>query len=251
MHGPRIHPRPPRRAGFTLVELIVAFMIVAGLTSAVTIAISQTLKARTASEARQSARIRADAAVSRIALDVNDAVREGDLSRARILIKDGALAGAPRDELLLFSKSMRLVRPNASNPEGAEYEVQYRLGGGPGDPLAGRAAQSNSTKNLGNPLWRRVDPIPDDVPDGGGVVFPVVQGVIGLSVEAFDSEAWRTSWDSDRDGYPHALRIVASATSDDGRSTQVARRVVALDRVPLPYTANQPPEDDNEEGASQ
>lgn len=250
MHGLRIHPSPRRSAGFTLVELVVAFMIIAGLTSAVTIAISQTLKARTASDARQSARIRADAAVSRIALDVHDAVREGDLYHARILITDGALAGAPRDELLLFSRSMRVVRPNASLAEGAEFEVQYRLGGGPGDPLGARGKPATS-HTVGQPLWRRVDPIPDKVPDGGGVASPIVQGITGISIEAFDSESWRTSWDSDRDGYPHALRIVASATSDDGRSTQVARRVIALDRVPLPYVAVRPEANEDEEGESQ
>ena len=248
MHGPRIHPSA--RTGFTLVELVVAFMIVSGLTAAVTIAISQTLKARTASDARQSARIRADAAVSRIALDVHDAVREGDLYHARILITDGALAGNPRDELLVFSKSMRTVRPNASTPEGSEFEVQYRLGGGPGDSASANA-KASARGPTGQSLWRRIDPIPDDVPDGGGVVFPVVQGITGISIEAFDSEGWRTEWDSDRDGFPHALRIVASATSDDGRSTQVARRVVALDRVPLPYDAARPEDNEDEEGATQ
>jgi type II secretion system protein J len=232
-----------RRTGFTLVELIVAAIIVAGLTSAVTIAISQTLKARTGSDARQSARIRADAAVSRIALDVHDAVREGDLFHARVLITDGAVAGAARDELLVFSRSMRVVRPNASTPEGAEFEVQYRLAA---DALGARAG-GTTPKTPGMTLWRRVDPIPDDTPDGGGVVSPVVQGVVSLSIEAFDAEAWRASWDSDRDGYPHAVRVIASATSNDGRVTQVARRVIALDRVPLPYAAERPDESDDEE----
>ncbi len=234
--------RTSRNAGFTLIELVVVAIIIAGLASAVTVAISQTLRARSASEARQSARIRADAAVSRIAMDVHDAVREGDLFHARILITDRAIAGVARDELLLFTRSMRVVRPNASSPEGAEFEVQYRLAS---DALAS-TGRAPATKKPGLTLWRRVDPIPDDVPDGGGVVSPVVEGVTAVSIEAFDSEAWRPTWDSDRDGYPHAVRIVAVATSDDGKVTQTARSVVALDRTPLPYTAIRP--DDADEG---
>lgn len=233
------------RAGFSLVELIVAAIIVAGLTAAVSTAISQTLKARSASDARQAARIRADAAVSRIALDVHDAVREGDLFHARILLTDGAASGAARDELLVFARSTRSARPNTALPEGAEFEVQYRLAT---DALGARAAAPQATPGL--TLWRRVDPVPDDTPDGGGVVSPVVQGVVSLSIEAFDSESWRTSWDSDRDGYPHALRIVATATSDNQRVSITARRVVALDRTPIPYEAVRPDESEDEEGGS-
>ncbi len=57
-----------------------------------------------------------------------------------------------------------------------------------------------SDGSVGTMLWRRVDPIPDEVTLGGGVVFPVVEGVVALSIEAFDGEAWAASWDSDRDG---------------------------------------------------
>lgn len=237
----------PASRGFSLIELIVAAIIVAGLTAAVTTAISQALKARSSSEARQSARIRADAAVSRIALDVHDAVREGDLFHARILITDGGGTGAPADQLLLFTRSMRVVRPNATSPEGAEFEVQYRVSP---DALGTRAPTANESTR-GQTLWRRVDPVPDDTPDGGGVVSPVVQGIVGLSIEAFDSEAWRSSWDSDRDGYPHAIRVVAMATSDNGTVVLPARRVIALDRTPDPYAAKRPTEAEDEDGGAQ
>jgi len=44
-------------------------------------------------------------------------------------------------------------------------------------------------------------------------------------------------WDSDTDGYPHALRVTLVALADDGKTTAVARRVISLDRTPLPPPA--------------
>lgn len=212
---------------FTLIELLVAVLIAAAIAGATVIAISQALRARDSSEARQAAFRRAGAAADRIALDAQNLVRSDDLYDVRVLLVDAGSAGAEHDELLLFSRVSRQARAASEQNEGSSAEVQYRLQNPPsaGDP--------------GYVLWRRQDPAPDEVPDGGGVASPIVTDIGALSIEAFDGRSWLPEWDSDRDGVPHALRITVVARErqrSGGRMAEAAsRRTVALDRVPLPF----------------
>ncbi len=240
----RAHAAGRRRSGFTLVEVIVVSILIAGIAAAVTVSISQALRAAKVSESRRSAFARAEAAVARVARDLQNVIREGDLWYARVRIVDADAGGVPRDELLVFTGSLDVVRPNDDAPEGGSYEVQYRAADAPAEAdrrrRGGRLAAVPELQ-----LWRRVDPIPDDTPAGGGVVFPVVRGITSLSIEAFDGEAWAPEWDSDRDGYPHAVRVVATAVSADGERSAAARRVVAIDRAPPPYYVDHRAEDED------
>jgi type II secretion system protein J len=208
--------RYPR--AFTLVELLLAAIITALVAGATTVALSQMARAKNGSEARQEAMSRADAAAARIALDVATIVRDEDLSIARVAVKDGGTPGAEADELLLITRSLRRVRGLPESPEGADFEVQYRLGADGDGPA----------------LWRRVDPALDDYPDAGGVATPVAQGVVRLSVEANDGTNWVSAWDSDSDGYPYGIRVAVTAQDSGKRATVTVRKLIALDRTPPP-----------------
>jgi hypothetical protein len=59
---------------------------------------------------------------------------------------------------------------------------------------------------------------------------------VGVRIQAFDGTTWFDDWDTDSDGYPHAVRVTVTARSDDGSVTRVSRRTIAVDRVPLPVT---------------
>ena len=228
----------PARPGFTLVELVVASIIVAGIASAITVATSQSLRAKTASVARQQAMQRAHGGAARVALDLRNALRDADLYYARVAVADIERSGRPADELLLFAAAGETAGLGGGGAP--EHEVQYR---------AASVRLSDGTDRAA--LWRRVDAVPDDTPDGGGVVFPVIEGVESVSIEAFDGSAWRAEWDSDRDGYPYAVRVTVSAVSDNGRVRETARRVVPFDRVPPPITPTRPADDDDDgEGGS-
>jgi hypothetical protein len=236
--------RPPRRRescaarAFTLAEIIVATIILAFLAGATTLALSQSARARDASLGRLEAHLRAESAASRIAQDVENTIRDTEVFFTRLLVTDGpGAAGMDRDSILLYARSTKLVRPRAEQGEGGEYEVQYRLQ--PSPPLpAGQPAQPGAARREPPPtayvLWRRCDPVPDEVYDGGGVAAAIVDGVTSLSILASDGNQWFKSWDSDNSGYPHAVSITVTAADNAGRYTATVRRVVALDRTPLP-----------------
>jgi type II secretion system protein J len=213
-------PAGRARAGFTLVELIVAAVIGVLIAGAVATSISQLFRARGSSAAHQQAFARADGAAARIALDLTNALRRNDPLQQKVAVVNGGAPGQERDEVLMLMRSLRPVRGDPNNPEGDEFEVQYRvMPAGDGGPA----------------LWRRVDMAHDEYVDAGGIASPITGGMVALSIQANDgSDQWFEEWDSDSDGLPHAVRISVTAQSDDAKASATAVRVVALDRVPIP-----------------
>jgi hypothetical protein len=219
-----------RRRALTLVELLVGVLVAALVAGAAGGVLSQQVRAESRAHARREAFERAVLGADLIARDLMNAVRHEDLSQARLRIVRGGTDREPRDEVLVLARAVARVRPAAAGPEGGQIEVQYRIA--PVDVAPGVA------------LWRRADPGLDRFQDAGGVAAPVVPGAAGLRLEAGDGVSWFDGWDSDELGLPHAVRILVRAQSDDGRAGAWARRVVALDRVPVP------PRDDGTEGGS-
>lgn len=219
------------RPAFTLVELIVAAIITVLIAGATTTALSQLLRARAGAAARQQAFSRAFTAVNMIARDAAECARDSNLLFAKVEVSDGGDAGADRDGLLMLVRTLRRVRGLDDYPEGEDFEVQYRVEDSPS----------------GSTLWRRADPSLDEAIDGGGLAVPVAEGIVALSVEASDDQDWWPIWDSDADGMPHGLRVSVTATDDERRVRATARRVIAIDRTPVP-----PPKKDestSEQGA--
>jgi type II secretion system protein J len=214
------HMVATNRRGFTLLELIIACVMLAILVTASYIAISQTIRARDRSQSRSDAFTRAAAVADLIATDTATALRDADLTDCRIAIMRDGKPGLGQDGLLLFSHLARSVRPGANQAEGDEAEVQFRVQ--PGEKPGSMT------------LWRRTDPVIDDVPDGGGVATALIDGVKGVNIQANNGTDWLDDWDSDNDGLPHAVRISVTGTDDSTKEAIVVRRVIALDRVPLP-----------------
>lgn len=218
-----------RQRGFTLVELIVSTIMLSVIVGATTLVVFQSLRSRDAARAGGEAFSRAQIAAGRIVADAQNALRDTDLLKGKVQVTAGGVGGT--SGLLLLTHQQRPVRTGYEVPEGEEYEVQYRL-----EPATIRAASANS-RLAQYSLWRRADPNLDDTVDGGGVAAAVVDGVTTLTVEAYDGQKWLTAWDSDADGYPFALRVTVSACDEAGKRVSTARRVVAIDRTPLPLPA--------------
>ncbi len=222
-----------RRRAFTLVELVVAAVIAALVAGSAVGAVSQMLRLKAKSLARQQAFERADIAAGRMALDLCNIVRHHNLQFARVTVSDGGAGDSARDGLLLLIRSSRPVRNEEDGAEGGEYEVQYRVA--PVSDLSnGGPTNKNMPRDVTPALWRRCDPAFDAYQDAGGVAVPLVRGVKALSIEAYNGEEWLQQWDSDTDGYPYAVRVVVTVDSDDGLATAVARRTIAIDRTPTP-----------------
>lgn len=215
MNAPR-----PHRPGFTLVELIVAAVVGALVATATVSSISRLLQVRRVSGDRQAAFARAEAAASQIVQDLQAVSRDESLKYAKVQITPGGGDEQHTDELLLLTTSLRPARGVDGDPEGQDYEVQYRL-------VPGSSGAPGS-------IWRRVDPGLDEYLDAGGVAANIAQGAVSLSFEAYDGTDWFTDWNSDSDGMPHAVRVIVVGSSDDGKTQATVRRVVAIDRVPLP-----------------
>lgn len=245
-------PSLPAERGFTLIELIVAGLVAALVAAAAGVGLAQTMRVRTSVDAHAEAQRRADLAAESIRRDLQGVLRDGDLYyvTVRVIDKGDAEQGQPEfDELLIFTQSDRRVRAMDVQPESGEYEVQYRAAAGPslsGEPLPGWSAPQppviparrgvpRVTLGPAYTLWRRADPMPDDVPEGGGIVMPITEGITRLSFLAFDGQDWESAWDSDSLGVPHAVRVLIEARDDTGRATATALRTIAIDRVPIPY----------------
>lgn len=260
------------KRGMTLLEVIVGVMIVALVAASTAYTVSQSVRASGAAESRERVRAAAHLVADQVARDISGLLRDGDLYYARVLLIDGEAevldADGKRervsgDELLLFSNSPISARSSnrgelGEQSEGGEFEVHYRLA----TELAGEGGRQFSDRDrvfsteIGADnipvLWRRVDPQPDETPDGGGMVFPVMEGVTEFSVEALDVDRWVTEWDSDRQGYPHALRVTVRVTEAGSytspRRQAFARRTIAIDRVPLPYVFVAPEDRGEDDG---
>ncbi len=248
------HARPRRsrparvsRAGFTLVEIIVASIIVALMAGATTVAISRSVKTRDAAQARYEAFSSASAAVDLIAKDLQNAARDETPTHVRVAVTSGGTAEFPSDSLMLLARSARPTRIDPQTPDSPVHEVQYRLesAGLAAAAIAPAAAETQptlSSDSVTKVLWRRDDPLPDEYLDGGGVASPVVTQIKSISIEATDGATWFETWDSDADGMPHAVRVTITAGAGSPERIVVARRTIALDRTPLPDTAGTTPQ---------
>jgi type II secretion system protein J len=203
---------------FTIIELLVGLAVAAVVLGAASLSLSRMISSRNVAIARHTAFSRAEAAATRIALDITAAARSADLTFSKVAITDaGGAIG--RDELLVLMTSRRPLRGSDASPEGHLFEVQYRISATPSGTEA---------------LWRRVDTAFDDFVDGGGIASPEFRGVTTLAIQVYDGTNWFDSWDSDAEGLPHAVRFTISAQDDEGRATATTRRVVSIDRVPVP-----------------
>ena len=213
--------------GFTLIELIAASIIVAMIGTSITLVVSRMIKAKSVSTGRD-AFTRADAGAALIARDVVNAVRDQDMFHAMLRVQGsggsgglGADAQMARDTVLVLARASRQVRPILQVNEGPYHEVQFKV-------------DADDTAPGGSSLSKREDPNPDEYPDSGGVASIAVPGIVGLRVQATDGESWFDTRDSDSQGYPHAVRVTVTAISSDGTTRKSARRVIPLDRIPLP-----------------
>ena len=222
--------RPPRRhrPGFTIVELLIAGVIAAMVFTVLAVSMTQVVQAKNISKERLDAFMRADIALKNLRRDLISTLRRDDLFFTRLVLEDNEFdtpyGDMDRDGILIFNHRLRASREIDYNGEGVEYETAYRIDDDEWGPV----------------LWQRRDAMPDPYPTAGGVATPIAEGVVAMSIEAWDGDQWEENWDSDYDGLPHALRISLTASGHlPGEPVWDApiahlRTIVPLERVPPP-----------------
>lgn len=231
-------------------EVMVAGIITVFLLSSVSMSLSQLAKAKGGTTQRLAAHLRANAALESLRREIVSVIRSDDLFWSRVLIEDDSISTSvgrlDRDEILIFSTRFRPIHPVEFSGEGMEYESQFRI----------------EDDEFGPVLWHRRDAVPDEYPRGGGIATPLVDGLISLSIEAYDGQVWYEQWDSDLDGLPMAIRITVAASGhvvgDDAYDEQlpiaILRTVIPIDRVLPPLDPNEedelPEEELGAEGAA-
>lgn len=216
--------------GFTIVELVVAIAVSAIVIVTVSSALSRISKTRDVARTRLEAVTRANAALDAIRRDLASVVRDSDLFYTRVLLRDAPsfteYGQVDRDEILIFNNRLRPMRRDEYAGEGGEYESQYRI----------------EDDRQGSVLWMRRDAVPDENGEGGGLAVPMIEGIVGLQIEAYDGESWYPDWDSDVFGLPWALRVTVLATgeSPDNPATDPQRATISL-RTQIPIERIVPP----------
>lgn len=223
----RLAPRTHRR-GFTMIEFLLAGVLLAGILLAMGVAIQQVAKSRNSTRGRIDAHLRANSALRMVRRDLISLLRRDDLYYTRVLLEssDTTIDGidVDRDEIIVFNNRLQATRNLRYNGDGLEFETHYRI----------------EDDELGSVLWQRRDAMPDAYPRGGGIITPVVEGLIGLQIEAWNGMTWFDQWDSDEDGLPWAFRVTVTATgaapgqSISDHATAVLRTVVPIDRSSMP-----------------
>ncbi len=228
----------PSQRGFTLLELVVAGVVAAIVLASIGASLSQIAKSRAMAKVRLSSSLRANTAMERIRKELQQAIRSDDMLNTRVLVTsdrtDSPVGDLDRDQILVYTTKILPVRKREYSGEGMEHEVQCRV----------------EEDDAGSALWIRTDAVPDENEHGGGQALPVMDGVIGLNVEAFDGASWFDEWDSDVNGMPWALRVtVSTGGAPDGsdlfeheHDLMSLRTTVPLDRVPPPYEPPPPEE---------
>jgi type II secretion system protein J len=231
------HDRRPSSRGFTIIELVVAIAVSAIVVVTISTVLSRIGKSRDVTRTRLDAVTRATAALDGLRRDLSSIVRSADLFDTRLILLDGQAfseyGAMDRDEVLVYNNRLRPMQRDEYQGEGGEYESQYRI----------------MDDRDGSVLWMRRDAVPDENGEGGGLAMPAVDGVVGVSIEAYDGEAWYPDWDSDELGLPWALRVTVTATgdapgaepTDAASSLAVLRTQIPIDRIVPPPP---PPEDD-------
>lgn len=177
---PRVFGRP-RRAGFTLLEVLVAVAVTAMIMSVVYSTFAQTVKSKEYVEAGNEAYHKARWALDKIAYDLASAfVHKSSNSNSLFYALSHEVNGMPMDELHFTSFSH--VQHNPMLPGSDQCEISYKI-----------AWVSESERFQ---LWRREDATIDEKNMEGGEELMLVDDIVAFNLRFWDGFTWQDQWDS-------------------------------------------------------
>ena len=230
--------RTKQTAGFTLVELMIALMllVIIGVTTQQALSTSFDIKTSVTEinerhhEARQiMTRMSRELRMAFIRAEVPEQFRE---EKPAVLTR----FFGEEDEVTFASTSHLRVRANRR--ESDQCEIAYFL------------KSDNSSPYRGKTLYRRESTILDDKPKRGGHIWPGAQGVKTFRVEYWDDskeigdDAWTRTWDSHEDQnsplLPARIRITLELEMpDDGEAIRYMTQAAPHLRRPINVISSQ------------
>lgn len=188
-----------KRAGFTLLELIMALAASAVILAAIYGVFSRAVHLRhNATERTREARVRLHAAEI-IRDDLRHALISGSTAATTLAI---SLTGSPEGEGSSFPGYLKLTTTTARDvdetPTSDVQEVEYYV---VDDPDAVARGSGMLVRTVERTLLAETRETPTEE--------PLLRGVAGMEVEFYDGDAWQTSWEvTDTDlTLPEAVRV--------------------------------------------
>lgn len=196
------------RAGFTLLEVLVAVAVLAMITAMVWYSINQTFLAMDIVRADADTIRQARQVSSRVPHELSAAFLPMNLSptsnvKYEFVAEDEGDTDRVRFATIAHTKLYQDVN------ESDQSEVEY-------------FCETNPKKSGTYRLFRREDPVIDDRPDEGGVTLLVAEDVKEFELSYYDSnrDEWIDDWDTTRtdqsNRLPYAMRLTLTLVDPDG-----------------------------------
>ena len=204
-----------RRAGFTLLEVMISITIIGMIVSLIYGSVAKTADSKDSVEQGNDIYHQARWAMDKMESDLSTAF----VSKAKNsytlfygVSRDGA-NGYPQDEVHITSFS-HIKLDSATTTESDQGEISYFV---MNDPESGLPT-----------LYRREDSTVDQDNMDGGEFYDLVQNVLAFNLRYFDGETWVDDWDS--------RNLTADTTDQTDQAdvqSEVAQEDVMVNAVPL------------------
>lgn len=170
------------RAGFTLLEVLIAVVILGMIVSLIYGSFAMTAQSKEKTEAGNAIYHEARWAMNKLEDDLGAAYVTRNRNTRSLLVGFSRDAGGnmPMDELHFSSFSHVKYNPQAR--ESDQAEISYFVTENPESGIM--------------TLYRREDPTPDDENMDGGEFYDLVEGVLGFDLTYYDGFEWADEWDS-------------------------------------------------------
>ncbi len=222
-----------RARGFTLVEVLIALVLLLGISTALYRSMALTFGTTSRLEKINERYHEARQVLVRMMREIRMAYLRDPLSEVERLGREPTVVTrfvGGEDEVYFATVAHLPIYQDARESDQAEIGYSLRS--------ADRGARNSYH---GKTLFRRESTRVDDKPDKGGTLWPLIEGVKELKFEYWDErhevggEAWRRDWDSDENQVlPRIVRITLVLESPDDQGPDIRFVTQAAPKVRQP-----------------
>ncbi|NVN89215.1 MAG: prepilin-type N-terminal cleavage/methylation domain-containing protein [Desulfuromonadales bacterium] len=185
---------PRSRAGFTLLELLIALVLLSLLTTALYASYFSVVKARERAVAGMEERRELGATLDLLRREINSTVYNRDDKRLRFVVEDRDNFGKPASNLELTT--LAVPQTGQVRPESGIRAVRYEM----------------VEKNKQTILTRREQDLFYDWQTAKP--YPQMERISGFLVECYDGSKWVRTWSSLNPNLPAQVRITVQFEED-------------------------------------